>query len=78
MWSDLDSDPERCPGSGERGEQAETLADGYPHGRALCRACLRFVPLTPNGTLADHDTSDAAESDAEVRRRREWFNTFGW
>ena len=77
MWSDGDSDPERCAGSGEPGERAEVLADGYPHGRALCRACLRFVPLT-GGRLDDHETSDAGESDEEVRRRHEWFNTVGW
>ena len=28
--------------------------------------------------LPAHDTSDTAETDAETRRRREWFNAYGW
>lgn len=74
MWTDAAADPARCPGSGLPAQPAEALADGYPHGRALCETCLRFVPLE-DGLLVTHDASDTGESDLEVERRREWFNT---
>ncbi|MDQ1126217.1 hypothetical protein QE428_001250 [Microbacterium sp. SORGH_AS 505] len=77
MWTDAAADPSRCPGSGEPGSSAATLADGWPHGRALCPACHRFVPLE-GGLLAEHATSDEDETDAEASRRREWLNTHGW
>ncbi|MBW9108227.1 hypothetical protein [Microbacterium ureisolvens] len=77
MWTDAGADPARCRGSGEPGSPAATLADGFPDGRALCPVCLRFLPLD-DGRLPAHDTSDTAETDAETRRRREWFNAYGW
>ncbi len=78
MWTDAGADAPRCAGSGTRGEPAATLPDGYPHGRALCEVCLRFVPLDRAGRLDTHDTADPSETDAEAARRREWFNTRGW
>ncbi|QGU28887.1 hypothetical protein [Microbacterium oryzae] len=78
MWSDLTADAAGCPGTGERGTPAPPLDDGYPHGRALCPTCGRFIELDPRGRLLPHDTSDAGESDAEVAHRREWFNGHGW
>lgn len=78
LWSDLTADPPRCPGSGEPGSPAAALADGFPHGRALCGRCLRFVRLDGQGRLVDHDTADADEPDAERAQAREWFNTHGW
>ncbi|MEV5071234.1 hypothetical protein MRBLMI12_002859 [Microbacterium sp. LMI12-1-1.1] len=78
MWTDAGADPARCPGSGERGTPAATLADGFPDGRALCPVCHRFVELDGDSRLVPHDTSDDGEPDAEIRRRREWFNTLGW
>ena len=78
MWTDAGADAPRCRGSGEPGEPAANLADGYPHGRALCPMCLRFVPLDDAGALVEHDTTDATETDAEARRRGEWFNGHGW
>ncbi|WP_045296935.1 hypothetical protein [Microbacterium trichothecenolyticum] len=78
MWTDAGADPTQCPGSGEPGEPAATLADGFPGGRALCPVCLRFVPLDDAGRLIRHDTADEGETDAEARRRAEWFNTHGW
>lgn len=78
MWTDATADPAGCPGSGEPGEPADRLTDGYPDGRALCPTCLRFVALTDAGTLEDHDTSDPDESDAEAAHRQEWLNTHGW
>lgn len=77
MWTEAGADPAHCPGSDEPGEPAVRLADGFPDGRALCPVCLRFIPLD-DGRLLAHDTSDAEETDAETRRRREWFNAYGW
>ncbi|MFE7845201.1 hypothetical protein ACFUTX_08420 [Microbacterium sp. NPDC057407] len=77
MWTDAAADPPRCPGSGAPGHAAAPLPDGFPHGRALCRRCLRFVPLDTAGNLVEHETSDPKESDIEAERRREWFNTAG-
>ncbi|MFI8633291.1 hypothetical protein ACIGEP_11900 [Microbacterium sp. NPDC077663] len=77
MWTDAAADPARCAGSGEPGEPAAALSDGWPHGRALCLVCHRFIPLE-DGVLAEHDTSDRDESDAETAHRREWLNTHGW
>jgi|GEM_PF-119375 len=78
LWSDAGSDPARCAGSGQPGEPAATLPDGYPDGRALCPRCQRFVTLDGDGHLAPHDASDDGESDAEIARRRAWLNTHGW
>ncbi|MFF2050534.1 hypothetical protein ACFVU2_02940 [Leifsonia sp. NPDC058194] len=78
MWSDASADPDGCPGSGEPGRPAPALPDGFPGGRALCERCLRFIALDPAGRLVEHGTTDADEPDAEVIRRREWFNTHGW
>ncbi|GAA0422936.1 hypothetical protein [Leifsonia naganoensis] len=78
LWSDASADAPRCPGSGEPGTPARELADGYPGGRALCDRCLRFIALDGTGRLVEHDTTDAAETDAEIASRREWFNTIGW
>ena len=78
MWTDAAADPPRCSGSGAAGEPAARLADGFPDGRALCPVCLRFVELTDDGLLVEHDTTDATETDAAARRRREWFNEHGW
>lgn len=78
MWTDAGADALRCLGSGESGEPAAALADGYPDGRALCPVCLRFVPLDDAGRLVEHDTTDETETDAEARRRGEWFNAHGW
>lgn len=78
MWADGAADASACAGSGAAGRPAATLADGFPGGRALCDTCQRFVPLTPDGRLAPHDTSDPDESDADAARRREWFNSHGW
>ena len=78
MWTDAGADALRCAGSGEPGEPATPLPDGYPGGRALCPVCLRFVPLDDAGGLVEHDTTDGTETDAEARRRGEWFNTHGW
>lgn len=77
MWSSLTADAAHCPGSGAAAAPAPRLADGYPHGRAACPQCQRFVSLE-DGRLAAHDTTDAGESDDEIRHRREWFNTHGW
>jgi hypothetical protein len=77
MWSDISADEPRCAASGDYGTPAPMDLDGYPHGRALCPACQRFITLT-DGRLDAHDTSDAAESPAEIARRREWLNTHGW
>jgi hypothetical protein len=78
MWTDAAADPARCPGSGEHGTPAAALADGFPDGRTLCPVCQRFVELDVDGRLVPHDTSDDSETDAEIRGRREWFNTYGW
>lgn len=78
MWTDAGADPAHCPGSGEPGTPAPTLADGFPDGRALCPVCLRFVDLDGESCLVAHDTASRAETDAATRRRREWFNEHGW
>jgi hypothetical protein len=78
MWTDAAADPARCPGSDQPGEPAARLEDGFPDGRALCPVCLRFVELDADSRLTEHDTSDAGETDAEARRRREWLNEHGW
>ena len=78
MWADAGADPAHCSGSGEPGEPAALLADGFPDGRALCTVCLRFIPLDDAGRLIGHDTADEGETDAEARRRGEWFNAHGW
>ncbi|WP_284530318.1 hypothetical protein [Microbacterium sp. T2.11-28] len=78
MWSDLGSDPARCDGSGSPAVPAAPRADGYPHGRALCERCQRFVVLDEAGRLEPHDASDAGEPDDEIARRREWLNEHGW
>jgi hypothetical protein len=78
MWSDASADPLHCSGSGARGEPAATLPDGFPGGRALCPVCLRFIALDAGGRLVEHDTSDETETDAEARRRQDWFNVHGW
>lgn len=77
MWSDTSADEPRCAASGTTADPAPMDRDGYPHGRGLCPACQRFIPLT-DGRLDPHDTSDAAESAADIARRREWLNTHGW
>ena len=77
MWTDAGADDPRCPGSGTPAVAATPLADGYPHGRALCPKCLRFVELR-DGELVPHDTSDPAETDDEAAHRAEWLNTHGW
>jgi hypothetical protein len=78
LWSDVEADPPRCPGSGEAGEPAAALDDGFPDGRALCPHCLRFVPLDADGWLVEHDTADPDETEEERTRTREWFNAHGW
>lgn len=78
MWSDLQADPPRCPGSGEPALPATTLPDRFPAGRALCPACLGFFPLTAESSLAEHDAFRGARSAEEASARAEWFNTFGW
>lgn len=76
MWSDASADPPRCPGSGEPGVAAPPLPGGFPHGRALCRRCLRFVELD-DGRLTTHDTSDPDETAEDAALRQEWFNRAG-
>jgi len=78
MWSDAGADARRCPGSGAPGAPAAALADGWPHGRARCGVCHRFVELGAGAVLCEHDTSDPDESPDETAHRREWFNTHGW
>lgn len=78
MWADVAADAPHCPGSGEPGEPAATLPNGYPDGRALCPVCLRFIPLDADGRLGEHDTSDPSEPDDEGRQRQKWFNVHGW
>ncbi|MFP3464014.1 hypothetical protein [Leifsonia sp. SIMBA_070] len=78
MWTDAGADPLHCPGSGEAAEPAPALPDGFPGGRALCPHCLRFVQLDTKGALLPHDTVDADETEDDVLRAREWFNTHGW
>ncbi len=78
MWTDAAADAARCPGSGIEGSAAAPLANGFPHGRALCPRCLRFVGLDADGRLIEHETTDADESDDELRQRQEWINLHGW
>ncbi len=78
MWTDDGADPIHCPGSGEPGEPAQALADGWPEGRAACPRCQRFVALDADGRLVEHDTSDPDEPDDEIAHRRAWFNANGW
>lgn len=75
MWTDASADPLRCAGSHAVGVVAPTLPNGFPGGRALCRACLEFVAIDGDGRLAEHETSSAETGAAD---RAEWFNTFGW
>lgn len=75
LWSGVQADPARCPGSGAPAEAAMPLYDGWPYGRALCPRCLRFVPLIDRA-LIDHETGG---DDARERARvAEWFNAHGW
>lgn len=76
MWTDASADLPRCVASGEQATAAEPLADGWPHGRALCRHCLRFIPLS-EGRLVEHEISSDADDD-EQPRRSQWFNDHGW
>ncbi|KQP71633.1 hypothetical protein ASF40_07780 [Microbacterium sp. Leaf288] len=78
MWSDAGADPAHCSGSGEPGEPAAPLDDGFPDGRALCPVCLRFIPLDADSRLLAHDTADETETDVEASRRRDWLNAHGW
>lgn len=78
MWTDAAADPPRCPGSGTAAAPASPLPDGYPHGRALCPTCLRFIELTDDARLDVHDTSDPHETEDEALHRREWLNANGW
>jgi hypothetical protein len=77
LWGERDADPPGCPGSGEPGESAALLDDGFPGGLALCPVCFGFVALA-DGRLAAHDTWRGDDSVAEADRRRDWFNTHGW
>lgn len=78
MWTDAAADPARCPGSGAVAPPAAPLPDGFPHGRALCPTCLRFLPLDGDGLIEEHETSDPDETPAEAGQRREWLNRHGW
>jgi hypothetical protein len=78
MWADAAADPAHCPGSGQPGTPAAPLSDGYPDGRGMCAVCHRFVALDTDTRLVPHDTTDERETDAETRRRQEWFNVHGW
>lgn len=77
MWTDAAADPPRCSGSGAPGVPAAPAPGGYPHGRALCERCLRFVPLDPDDRLVEHDTTDPDETPAEAAQRQDWFNQAG-
>lgn len=77
MWSDREADAPRCEGSGRAGASAPLLADGFPHGAALCEACWAFVALE-EGALASHDAFRGASDATDARRRAEWFNVHGW
>ncbi len=78
MWTDAAADAPRCPGSGIPASPAAPQVDGYPHGRALCPQCLRFLALDEGDRLTEHETTDPAETPDEARRRRDWLNTNGW
>ena len=78
MWTDAAADPSLCASSHAPGTPSAALEDGWPDGRALCPLCHRFIPLEADRVLAEHDTSDPAEPDAEASHRREWLNTHGW
>lgn len=77
MWSDAQADPPRCPGSGTAAAPAQTLADGFPHGRGLCGVCSGFVGID-GGLLARHDAFRGTTEPAEAEHRADWFNTVGW
>lgn len=77
MWSDREADAPLCPGSRAPATPAPRLADGFPHGTALCEACWGFVPLD-DGLLAPHDAFRGADDVEEAGRRSVWFNTHGW
>lgn len=77
MWTDASADPPRCPGSGGAAGPADPSPDGWPHGRALCPRCLRFVPLE-DGRLIEHETASADDTPGEVERRNTWLNEHGW
>lgn len=77
LWSDLQADAPRCPGSGRPGAPAATLDDGFPGGRALCEVCFGFVALDA-GALAEHDSWRGEDTREDGDRRREWFNAHGW
>ena len=74
MWTDAGADAPRCSGSGAPGTPAPVLANGFPGGRALCPACLNFIPLDDE-RLIEHDTWSAASDSSD---RAEWFNTRGF
>lgn len=76
MWSDREADAPFCPGSGVPADPAPRLADGFPHGAALCEACWGFVILE-DGALAPHDAFRGAADAAEADRRGAWFNAHG-
>jgi hypothetical protein len=78
MWSERTADPAQCPGSGDPASPAPELADGFPHGWALCPTCLAFVRLTDDGRLWNHDSFRGARTDAEQLQRADWFNAHGW
>lgn len=77
LWSEVSADPPLCGESGATGSPAATLADGYPHGRALCGVCFAFVPLDGD-TLAEHNSWRGDATREESDRRRAWMNTHGW
>lgn len=77
LWSEIDADQPRCPGSGRDATPAPTLADGYPDGRALCEVCFAFVQLG-DATLAEHDSWRGDDTRQEADQRREWMNSHGW
>jgi hypothetical protein len=78
MWGEREADPPDCAGAGAEADPAPTLDDGFPHGRALCSVCGRFVRPRQDGTIPRHRSWRGDRTLAEAARRREWFNTFGW
>ncbi|WP_258070770.1 hypothetical protein [Pseudoclavibacter sp. AY1F1] len=77
LWSDVNADQPRCPGSGSAATPAPRLADGYPNGLALCPVCFAFVALDV-GTLSEHDSWRGDATREEADQRREWMNSHGW
>lgn len=77
MWSDLQADAAACPGTGAAAPRAAVLADGFPHGDALCTSCWGFVPRE-DGLIAPHDAFRGAVDAADAAHRAAWFNAFGW